>query len=242
MRFAILADIHANLAALRAVLKDMAEQGCTHAVCLGDIVGYYFEPKECLDIIRGRQFPCVKGNHDEYCDPGIPLEGFNPRAAAFVEWTRQQLTQEDFVWLRNLKYFERVADFTIVHATLERPESWGYVFDRVAAAAHFPHQTTPVCFFGHTHVPVAFVRDTVVRGGVYSKFKVERERQYFINPGSVGQSRDGNPKAAYAIYDLEGQTIELRRVAFEAPPGKLGSAPAPTTPNPTKPIPDTDGF
>ncbi|MBI4661020.1 MAG: metallophosphoesterase family protein [Verrucomicrobia bacterium] len=215
MRYAIIADIHANLEALHAVLEDSKRERCTHYACLGDVVGYNANPKECLDIIRATGMPCVKGNHDEYCSSETNLEGFNPHAAEAVNWTRQQLTEEDRQWLRDLKYLRLVANFSIVHATLDGPQRWGYVFDRLAAAASFTYQNTGVCFFGHTHVPVAFIRDTVVRGGTYSKFKTETGRKYFVNVGSVGQSRDGVPKATYAIYDLEEGMIELRRVDYD---------------------------
>src|SRR5438105_988441 len=215
MKYAIIADIHANLEALRVVLDDAKKQNCTHYVCLGDVVGYNANPKECLDIIRDTGMPCVKGNHDEYCSSETNLEGFNPHAAEAVNWTRRQLTEEDRQWLRELKYIRLVASFSIVHATLDGPQRWGYVFDRLAAAASFTYQNTTVCFFGHTHVPVAFIRDTVVRGGTYSKFKVEPGRKYFINVGSVGQPRDNNPKAAYVTYDLDEGSIELRRLDYD---------------------------
>jgi len=217
MRYAILSDIHANLQALQAVLQDIRLQSCTHAACLGDIVGYNANPKECLDIIRRMNIPCVKGNHDEYCSTNETLEGFNPNAADAVKWTRAQLTEEDRQWLRDLPLVQEVAEFIIVHATLDVPKNWGYVFDKMAAAASFTHQRAAICFFGHTHIPVAFMRDTMVRGGTYTKFKVERAKQYFVNPGAVGQPRDNNPKAAYATYDLESQVIELRRVDYDIP-------------------------
>jgi predicted phosphodiesterase len=217
MKYAIIADIHANLEAFEVVLKDAKDQNCTHYACLGDVVGYNANPKECLDIVRDMGMPCVKGNHDEYCSTDGPMEGFNPHAAQAVNWTRQQLTEEDRTWLRDLKYLRLVAGFTIVHATLDGPQRWGYVFDRLAAAASFTYQNTPVCFFGHTHVPVAFIRDNVVRGGTYSKFKIEPGRKYFVNVGSVGQPRDGNPKAAYVIYDMDEGSIELRRLDYDIP-------------------------
>jgi diadenosine tetraphosphatase ApaH/serine/threonine PP2A family protein phosphatase len=199
------------------VLEDIKAQKCTHTACLGDVVGYNANPKECLDIVRSMNVPCVKGNHDEYCSVDEDLEGFNPHAAEAVNWTRQQLTTEDRQWLRDLKYIRLVASFSIVHATLDVPQRWGYVFDKLAAAASFTYQNTSVCFFGHTHVPVAFIRDSVVRGGTYSKFKVEPGRKYFVNVGSVGQPRDGNPKAAYAIYDMDEGSIELRRLDYDIP-------------------------
>jgi predicted phosphodiesterase len=215
MKYAIIADIHSNLEALEVVLEDAKTQRCTHYACLGDVVGYNANPKECLDIIRGMNMPCVKGNHDEYCSSSTNLDGFNPHAAEAIQWTRQQLTEDDRQWLRDLKYIRLVASFSIVHATLDGPQRWGYVFDRLAAAASFTYQNTAVCFFGHTHVPVAFIRDSVVRGGTFSKFKIEAGRKYFINVGSVGQSRDGVPKATYVIYDMDDGSIELRRLEYE---------------------------
>jgi len=217
MRYAVIADIHANLEAFEVVLADTKEQKCTHYCCLGDVVGYNANPKECLDIVRTMGMPCVKGNHDEYCSSEEDLEGFNPHAAEAVNWTRRQLSPEDRKWLRDLKYVRLVASFSIVHATLDGPQRWGYVFDKLAAAASFTYQNTAVCFFGHTHVPVAFVRDSMVRGGTYSKFKVEPGKKYFVNVGAVGQPRDGNPKSGYVIYDMNEGTIELRRLDYDIP-------------------------
>lgn len=224
MKYAIIADIHANLEAFQVVLEDIKAQKCTHVACLGDVVGYNANPKECLDIVRGKtgealfaNVPCVKGNHDEYCSTDEHLEGFNPHAAEAVNWTRQQLATEDRQWLRDLKYLRLVANFTIVHATLDMPQRWGYVFDKLAAAASFTYQNTGLCFFGHTHVPVAFIRDSVVRGGTYSKFKVEPGRKYFVNVGSVGQPRDGCPKSKYVVYDMDEGSIELRKLDYDIP-------------------------
>ena len=159
--------------------------------------------------------PVVKGNHDEYCSSEDALDGFNPAAAEAVNWTRRQLKPDDRQWLRDLKYQRMVTSFTIVHATLDAPQRWGYVFDKLAAAASFTYQNTAVCFFGHTHVPVAFMRDSHVRGGTYSKFKVEPGKKYFVNVGAVGQPRDNNPKSAYVIYDVYEGTIELRRLEYD---------------------------
>lgn len=215
MKFAILADIHANLEALEVVLADAKAQQATHYACLGDVVGYCANPKQCLDVIRRMGMPCVKGNHDEYCSSDEALTGFNPHAAQAVEWTRNQLTPDDRKWLRDLKYMRLVANFSIVHATLDGPQRWGYVFDKLAAAASFTYQNTALCFFGHTHVPVAFIRDSVVRGGTYSKFRLEPGKKYFVNVGSVGQSRDGVARATYAIHDMVEGSIELRRLEYD---------------------------
>ena len=122
MRYAVIADIHGNLEALQVVLADIKEQKCTHVVCLGDVVGYGANPKECLDIIRGMNIPVVKGNHDEYIGVDVNPDGFNDAAAEAVTWSRAQLTEDDRKWLRELKYFRLVANFSIVHATLDAPQ------------------------------------------------------------------------------------------------------------------------
>jgi predicted phosphodiesterase len=215
MKYAVLGDIHANLEALLAVLDDARSQQCTHYACVGDLVGYNANPKECLDLVRELAVPCVKGNHDELASSAAPLENVNPRAASAILWTRQQLAEPDKQWLRDLRYVRLVASFSIVHATLDAPERWAYVFDKLAAAASFTYQNTSVCFYGHTHLPRAFIRDRSVTGGTYSKFKVEPARKYFVNVGSVGEPRDGNPLAAYTIYDLLEGSIELRRIPYD---------------------------
>lgn len=217
MKYAVLGDIHGNWEALEAVLQDTQDQKCTHYCCVGDIVGYGANPKECLDLIREMGMPCVKGNHDEFSSVDDELLGFSPLAAQAVEWTRRQLNPQNRQWLRDLKYVRPVASFSMVHATLDRPQGWGYVLDKLAAAASLTYQNTGVCFFGHTHIPLAFVRDSFVRGGTYSRFKIEPGKKYFINVGAVGQPRDGNPKAAYVVYDLDAGTIELRRLDYDIP-------------------------
>jgi predicted phosphodiesterase len=216
MKYAILSDIHSNLDALEVVLADTKQQQCTHYVCLGDVVGYGPNPKECLDAMRSLNCPTVMGNHDEYCATELDLTGFNPMAADAIKWTRAQLSSDDKAWLRELKYVRIVESFTMVHATLDLPERWAYVFDKLAASASFNYQHTAVCFNGHTHVPIAFVRsDKGIQGGLYTKIKIEVGRKYFINCGSIGQPRDRNPKAAYVIFDLLNNIIEMRRLEYD---------------------------
>jgi len=159
MKFAIIADIHANMEAFQVVLEDIKLQKCTHTACLGDVVGYNANPKECLDIVRNMGIPCVKGNHDEYCSGTTPLDGFNPAAAEAVNWTRQQLNEVDRQWLRDLKYVRMVTSFRSFTHTGWPRSAGDMCFDKLAAAASFTYQNTAVCFFGHTHVPVAFMRD-----------------------------------------------------------------------------------
>jgi predicted phosphodiesterase len=216
MKYAIIADIHANLEAFQVVLEDAKREKWTHYACLGDVVGYNANPKECLDIVRAMAMPCVKGNHDEYSSTDAAIDNLSPRAAATLAWTRKQLSEADKQWLRGLSYVRTLGGFSIVHATLDGPERWGYVWERFGAAASLSDQRTAVCFFGHTHVPFRFVSDGQVQGGVYSKFTIEPGRRYFVNVGSVGDPRDGDPRAAYVIYDPVAGSIELRRVPYDA--------------------------
>ena len=217
MRFAIFSDLHANLEATEAVLADAQAKECTHYVCLGDLVGYNANPHECLDLVRRMECPVVKGNHDEQACLTESSRGFNELAEQAINWTRANLTVEDKQWLSDLRLTRQVRDFTIVHATLDTPHEWGYVFNNLDAVASFTYQHTPVCFFGHTHVAGAFVRDDSVKRVKTEQLVIEPGKKYFINTGSVGQPRDGDPRAAYCIYDTEREVVEQRRIRYDLP-------------------------
>ena len=180
------------------------------------MVGYNANPHECLEIVRNLDCPVVKGNHDEQASMSQELEGFNPLAEEAINWTRKQLTDEDKQWLRDLKMVRQVRDFTIVHATLDTPHKWGYVLNQLDAGASFSYQHTQLCFFGHTHVPRAYVRDNHVRSlDGWQSVVIEAGRKYFLNVGSVGQPRDGDWRASYAIYNVADRYVELRRVDYD---------------------------
>jgi predicted phosphodiesterase len=215
MRFAIFSDIHANLEALEAVLQDADENKCTHYVCLGDVVGYNANPHECVERVRQLDCPIVKGNHDEQASLLESSRDFNPLAEHAIEWTRAQLSEADKEWLRDLRLQRQVRDFTIVHATLDTPGQWGYVFNILDAAASFTYQHTTVCFFGHTHVPMAFVRGENVTRLKTDHLSIEPSKKYFVNVGSVGQPRDADWRAAYCIYDADQNVIDQRRISYE---------------------------
>ena len=216
MRFAIFSDIHANLEAFEAVLADARARRCTHFVCLGDVVGYNANPRECIERVRELGCPVVKGNHDEEATLSASSERFNELAERAIQWTRDNLTAQDKQWLRSLPLQSQVHDFTIVHATLDTPGQWGYVFNNLDAVASFTYQHPAVCFFGHTHVPMVFVRDqSGVRQERKEHTRIEPGRKYFINAGSVGQPRDGNWRAAYCIYDIGNNLVELLRVKYD---------------------------
>jgi len=215
MRIAIFGDIHANLEALEAVLEDARAQGTTDYVCMGDIVGYNADPVACLEIVKEMNCPVIKGNHDEDASGEHSLESMNPVAAAALEWTRAQLTEEHRQWLRRLRMVRQVADFTIVHATLDQPANWNYVTNRFDAMSNFSYQFTQLCFHGHTHVPRVYVKSDKVHEVPAESIAIEANSKYFINVGSVGQPRDGDWRACYAIYDIDHNLVVFRRVEYD---------------------------
>lgn len=215
MRIALFGDIHANLEALEAVLDDAAKQHVTDYVCMGDVVGYNADPAACLELVRAMDCPTVKGNHDEDASASHSLDAMNPVAAAALEWTRQQLSDDQRQWLRRLRMVRQVADFTVVHSTLDQPAHWNYVTNRFDAMSNFSYQFTQICFHGHTHVPRIYVKTDRVREVPADSLAIEDGAKYFINVGSVGQPRDGDWRGCYAIYDLDARLVTLRRVEYD---------------------------
>ncbi len=214
--FAVLGDIHSNLDALNVVLEDCRSQGVTDFLCTGDVVGYNACPHECMDIIRELGCPVVVGNHDFYVASQQNLDDFNPAAAAVVEWTRRQLSEDELSWLRVLPFTRTQMGITLVHSTMDNPENFGYVFDNLQAEANFLNQKTPVCFHGHTHCPMIYEKSM---NGVFridaQDFTLPMGRKYFINVGSVGQPRDGDPRATYVIFDPKERTVRYRRLEYD---------------------------
>jgi predicted phosphodiesterase len=215
MRIALFGDIHANYEALDAVLEDARAQSCDKFLCLGDVVGYNADPVACLERIREMDCPVIKGNHDEDASASHQLDALNPVAAAALMWTRDQLSEEQRTWLRRLRMVRQVEDFTIVHSTLDQPANWNYVTNKFDAMSNFSYQFTQVCFHGHTHVPRVFVKTQRVQEEPAESIAIEAGAKYFINVGSVGQPRDGDWRACYAIFDLPTHTVVFRRVEYD---------------------------
>jgi diadenosine tetraphosphatase ApaH/serine/threonine PP2A family protein phosphatase len=182
---------------------------------MGDVVGYNAFPKQCIEIVRNLECPVVKGNHDEQASMMGDQEGFNPLAEEAMNWTREQLSPADKEWLRSLRMQRQVRDFTIVHATLDTPHKWGYVFNQLDAAASFSYQHTSVCFIGHTHTPKAYVRDGSVRTIPLDTLQLQQGKRYLINVGSVGQPRDSDWRSAYCVYDTNTNEVKLRRIEYD---------------------------
>jgi predicted phosphodiesterase len=217
MKYAVIGDIHANLEALTAALEKCQELGVDAYLCIGDIVGYNASPRECLEIIRHLNCEVItKGNHDEQASSEMELVGFNPQAARAIEWTRNQLTEEQRIWMAGLPYRQTIgARMTLVHATLDMPHMWGYVFDKYSAEVCLGYQFTQICLFGHTHVPLAFEKYGTVNGGRYDEIRLLSNHKYLINVGSIGQPRDGDPRAAFVTYSPDDRLVQLHRVEYD---------------------------
>ena len=225
-KIAILGDIHSNWEAFQVVLAKAQKLGATKYVCLGDIVGYNADPKLCLDKVRELDpIAIVKGNHDEYIGTDQELLGFNKMASCAVKWTRNQLSQEDRQWLARLPYTKRMflpetPPFLLVHATLDNPSMWGYIFNRFSAMSSMEYQGMfRICFCGHTHVPNIFVsRETAVTMEDWPEnapFELRPNIRYLFNIGSVGQPRDNDPRAAFVMFEPEKMTMQLYRLEYD---------------------------
>lgn len=218
-KYGIFGDIHGNLEALEAVLADMEDQGVTHPLCLGDLVGYNANPAECVEAIRALDCPTVLGNHDELVALGKAPAGFSEAARVSLEFSLSRLSPAQRNYLRRLPLVRIEDPITLVHATLDGPQSWGYLTSRLEAQTSFSYQKTPLAFVGHTHRPGAFLLEKEVRPIEFRHVEVHPDRtrigrKFIFNVGSVGQPRDGDWRAAYALYSQEDQVVELRRVNY----------------------------
>ncbi len=219
MRYAVLADIHANLAAFKAVLQDLESKGGVDEIwCLGDTVGYGPEPHACLELLASHNHVCVAGNHDWAAIGKIDTLDFNPDAARACQWTARQLTVGDIDYLQGLPLQLERGDFTLVHGSPREP-IWEYLLSAVDARANFACFDTRFCFVGHSHVPLVFRRDeagSCILERLSDKVSVGMHRdRLIINPGGVGQPRDGDPRASYAVYDSNDHTIYHYRVEYD---------------------------
>ena len=197
----------------------MAPRGVEKVLCLGDLVGYGPDPGPCLGLIRTRATTVVAGNHD-YAVVGLTsLEFFNPYARAAAEWTARALGKDDRAWLKSLPLHATVGPATLVHASPRDPAEWEYLFSVEDGERAFPHVSTPLCFLGHSHVPGVWVHDgrrVTYRRGL-SRIELDPRCRYLINVGSVGQPRDRDPRAAYALWDETEGWVEWIRVSYPIP-------------------------
>lgn len=217
MRILVVSDIHANLAALEAVLADAAD-AFDRVWCLGDLVGYGPEPNECVARLREHDHICLSGNHDWAALGRLLLTDFNRDAQQMIRWTREAISSETRDFLETLPAMLVEEPFTLAHASPREPV-WEYILDEATAAANFTHFETPYCLVGHSHTALYFLQTEDGKAEGYlpvngHPFQLGEVR-CILNPGSVGQPRDSDPRAAYALLDLDSLVWEYRRVPYD---------------------------
>jgi len=218
MKIGVFGDIHANLAALEAVLAALRAAGCETLVCTGDIVGYGASPAECIRLIRTHGIPCVLGNHDEYATDilGDALGKLDPGTRATIEWARTVVPFEDLRWLSSLPLKLEMEGFWVVHGSLG-PQHWAYTVNGPNVIEHFAHQKTALSFNGHTHLPLfCQMRENAAPEMEFLKTTVlPSQGKMLVNPGSVGQPRDRDPRAACCVYDTMAGSVHPLRVPYD---------------------------
>lgn len=217
MRVAVISDIHANLAALEAVLAAVDADAPDELWCLGDLVGYGPRPNECCDLVAARAAVCLAGNHDLAVRGTLDLLEFSGDAAAAARWTRSVLTDEARAYLDRLEPQATAAGVALYHGSARDPV-WEYVLSDEAAEATLELAGTPLVLVGHSHAAlVAAQRGGRTAGGLAEAgTEVDlADGRFLLNPGSVGQPRDGDPRAAYLLLDLDAQAASFRRVEYD---------------------------
>jgi predicted phosphodiesterase len=221
MRYLILSDIHGNLEALDAVLAAVGPSSYDAVLVLGDLVGYGADPNAVIDRVQGlAPLATIRGNHDKVAAGVEDAEGFNTIARSAVSWTTLELSPEHAAYLAALQQGPQIIDelIEICHGTPYDEDA--YVFDELDALRALESARRPVCFFGHTHIPVVFTRSRhgleveAPDGEPVWTLAIADDRRYLINPGSVGQPRDGDPRASFAIADTSARQVALHRVPY----------------------------
>jgi diadenosine tetraphosphatase ApaH/serine/threonine PP2A family protein phosphatase len=217
MRLAILSDIHGNLEALETVLAECADLKVDRTVCLGDVVGYGADPDGCIDRVREVADTVLAGNHDWAAVGFEDTRFFNPIALAAIRWTASHLSDARIDYLRERPILSREEGVMYVHASPYHPESWHYLFTPEEGRLGLAYTEAKLCFVGHSHHSFVCTDggyEEVVGKGTTS---ISPDERYLINVGSVGQPRDGDPRAAFAIWDREAGELELCRVPYDIP-------------------------
>ena len=214
MIYAILGDIHGNLEALEAVLEDAKAYQVEAYISTGDLVGYGADPSACVELIQSLNAEVVMGNHDLRATQCDLWSRFPFSRKTTASWTHEQLTKSQRRWLRSRPLVQKKGEVTCVHASLHEPANWNYVLDTKAAQTHFRNQLTPICFIGHSHIPIAYLKKEQIYAGLFDTLIIPSDAQVLVNVGSVGQPRDHDPRASYCLYDDVKRTITLRRIPY----------------------------
>ena len=215
MRYAIFGDIHGNLDALDVVLGRIEKERVDEIACVGDIVGYAAEPSQCVKRIRELNCHAVAGNHEYAVLGKTDITFFNPDALRSILWTKDHLPKDDVAWLNELPLTVEHDDFTLVHGALHSPEYFDYIQTIYDAQLSFERLDSRVCFLGHSHVHVTFFDVNPIIYTLENEITLMAGQKALVNVGSVGQPRDQNPLAAYAIFDTEDESVTIHRVEYD---------------------------
>ena len=216
MRVLVISDIHANLAAFKAVLEHA--QGDWDVIWfLGDLVGYGPDPNECVELLRQLEHFSLSGNHDWAYLGRLDISTFNVDARRAIGWTQEVITDENRDFIEGLGSLDEVAGFTLAHASPRHPV-WEYILDESTASLNFEHFDSQVCLVGHTHVPIIYTQESEEVSSYTPTYDLviglRNSHRMIINPGSVGQPRDSDPRASYALLDLDKMEWQHRRVPY----------------------------
>ncbi len=223
MLYGIISDIHSNLPALTAALERLEALGVDSIICLGDIVGYASEPGECIRLVRETADVVIQGNHDAGTAGTTPVDYFNSMAKEAIMWSRGRLADDDIRYLRDLPLETEMEDFLLVHASPVDPGRWHYVFSREGARAAFDACDASLIFVGHTHRPVLFHRqDGAIGEHRPDRFELAGGERYLANTGSIGQPRDGDPRASFVSFDSGSGVVEFHRIPYDIEKAQKG--------------------
>jgi len=225
MRYGIFGDIHSNLEAFNKVIEAYKKEDIDRFFCVGDIVGYGADPEKCIDGLRQLGAIAVCGNHDLASAGVFSLDYFNDYARDAIVWTIDVLTDGEKQFLKNLPFVVNEKEFSIVHGSLYQPELFDYIIDIESAERCFRHMEKDICFVGHSHRAMVYcLEDSKVFRYAPGPVGLSKNRltirmqsgvKYIVNVGSIGQPRDGNPDAAYCVFDTTLNTIEIKRVSYD---------------------------
>jgi len=218
MKYAIISDVHGNLEALSAVSEDIESMGVNRVFFLGDAVGYAADPQKCIILLDSLCDAMIAGNHDKIAATSLGMDDLNPAALASLRWTIDTITSDEVRWLRRLPMHREENGMYLVHGHPDRPHLWRYIETEADADDAFEQIKNRILFVGHTHRPRIFC---LSQGEIQHlshegrPIRIEQGRRYICNPGSVGQPRDGDPRASYGLLDMIEGTFTVRRVSYD---------------------------
>lgn len=214
-KYAVISDIHSNIEALQAVANDIEHEKVDEILCLGDLVGYGPDPNACVEMAKDMAKIIIPGNHDWAAIGLTNIYEFNAYAKEAILWTVSVLSEENSMFIEKLPIIKRIQteELFLVHGSPIEPDQWHYILNYEEARLNFAYLPDRFCLIGHSHLPMIIEEAPNGKISVYEhKYKFKDGCRYIINVGSVGQPRDGNPKASYAVFDQSG--VEIRRIEY----------------------------